>query len=88
MADRDDMPRWAPVAPTDKQLEYVDQLQRRLHLTNPVLDQHCQATYGLDFRELCKGQVSHLLDELVTWESLPASLQRAKGQLDLFEVQP
>lgn len=56
--------------PTEKQVEYARSLQRRLHLTNRLLDNHCQATYGAPFADLDKAAVSRLLDEMLAWEAI------------------
>jgi hypothetical protein len=71
-------------APSPDQLAYVAGLQKKLHLPDVLLGRVCQDRFGRRFPELDRRQVSKLLDELVTWEQLPAELMRAKGQLDLF----
>jgi hypothetical protein len=71
-------------APTPDQLAYVAGLQKKLHLPAALLDRVCQDRFGRRFADLDRRQVSTLLDEMTTWEALPAELMRAKGQLDLF----
>lgn len=74
--------------PSADQLSYVAGIQRRLHLPDALLDNYCVGRFGRRLAELTRREVSELLDEMVQWEQLPAALQRAKGQLDLFEVAP
>lgn len=71
--------------PTEPQITYVRSLQRRLHLPDPLLDDHCLRRFNARFAHLDRQQVSDLLDEMIGWETLPAAMQRALGQLDLFE---
>lgn len=68
---------------TQPQLDYVRNLQRRLHLTNALLDAHCVARFGAAFVALDRAQCSALIDEMKDWESLPVELQREAGQADL-----
>lgn len=72
--------------PTDKQIAYVRGMQRRLHLTNALLDNHCQQQWAAPFAELPKDLVSRLIDEMVQWDRIPAQLLREAGQTDMFEV--
>lgn len=74
--------------PTDAQTRYVRGIQKRLHLPDALLDNHCQTRFRQPFAQLDRAQVSALLDEMVSWEALPAEFQRAKGQLDLFDEMP
>lgn len=69
--------------PSADQLSYVAGIQRRLHLPDALLDNHCVGRFGRPLAELTRREVSELLDEMTTWEQLPAALQRAKGQQDL-----
>ena len=78
------MPEYV-IPPTLRQQEYVAALQRKLHLTDAALDNHCRDTFGAPYQELDRGQVTQLLNQMVTWERVPADLQRAMGQLDLLE---
>ncbi len=71
---------------TQPQIDYVRGLQHRLRLTSPMLDAHCTTRFGRSFAELDRGQASALIDELTTWVDVPANLQRAFGQLDMFEM--
>jgi hypothetical protein len=71
-------------APTQPQIDFVRSLQDRLHLSDDWLDHYCQDHYGGPFAALDRAQVSHLLDELKGWKALPADLQRAMGQQDMF----
>jgi hypothetical protein len=76
-------------SPTAKQVDYVRGIQRKLHIPDRLLDDHCTTRFHAPFAELDRAQVSDLLDEMIQWETLPAELLRARGQLDLFmEVQP
>lgn len=72
-------------AKTSFQSDYVRGLQRKLRIPNPILDQHCQKTFGQSFDDLDGRQTSQLLNDMISWEAVPADLQRAMGQLDLFE---
>jgi hypothetical protein len=72
--------------PSEKQLAYVESIQKRLHLPDALLDNHCQQRFRKPFRALSRSECSDLLDEMIGWESLPADFQRAKGQRDLFEL--
>lgn len=69
--------------PTDAQITYVHDMQKRLHLPDRVLDGHATQRFGVPVEMLDRMQTSQLLDELIGWEDLPADLQRAKGQIDL-----
>lgn len=69
---------------TKPQITYVRALQRRLRLPDRTLDQYCTERFGRPFADLDRDQASVLLDEMVGWEDVPASLKRAMGQLDLF----
>lgn len=71
---------------TEKQIEYVRKYQRRSHLSDRALDAHCVRRFRAPLAELDRAQVSDLLGEMVGWESIPADMQRARGQLDLFGV--
>lgn len=79
------MPEYV-IPPTAYQREYVAGLQRKLHLTDAALDQHCRETFGAPYRELDRGQVTRLLNQMEQWKRVPANLQRVMGQLDLFEA--
>lgn len=74
--------------PTYGQIEFVRSLQKRLHLSDRLLDGHCVRTYGVPFAALNRSQVSGLLDEMQAWKDIPAHLQRAMGQLDMFGATP
>jgi hypothetical protein len=69
--------------PTPFQLDYVRGLQRKLHLTDRLLDNHCVTTYGKPLGEMDRAEVSRLLDEMLGWQAIPADMQRAMGQVDL-----
>jgi hypothetical protein len=73
--------------PTDPQREYVAGLCRKLHITDAALDGHCVRRYNAPYHRLDRQQVSDLLDEMTGWETTPADMRRAMGQLDLFGVQ-
>jgi len=73
-----------PNPPTEAMVNYVRVLQKKHHLPNDLLDNHCIERFGLAFSKLAFRQVSELIDEMIEWGSLPADLMRAKGQLDLF----
>jgi len=69
--------------PTEKQDRFVRSLQRQHHLPNALLDNHCIARFRKPYGALNRQQVTALIDEMLSWENLPAALQRAKGQADL-----
>lgn len=72
-------------APSEAQVKYVRALQRKLHLSDRLLDGYCEHDrFGRRFADLERSQVSQLIDEMVGWEgALPAALIRRKGQQDL-----
>jgi hypothetical protein len=70
--------------PTLKQLNYVAVLQKKLGLSDAALDLHCENRFDRPFLECSRAQVSALIDQLVTWKTVPDDLRRAMGQLDLF----
>lgn len=72
--------------PSDLQLDFVRDLRAQLRLPAPLLDRHCCDTFGRPFAKLDRRQVSKLIDELKTWKAVPAHLQRAAGQQDLFAL--
>lgn len=70
-------------SPTDKQLEYVEAIRKRLHLTKSLLDGHCQKRFQGDLVELDRTQVSSLLEEMTRWETIPVALLVEAGQREL-----
>jgi hypothetical protein len=72
--------------PTDKQLAYIRILQTKLRLTDAMLDLHCRNRFGVPFAACSRERASALIDQLSNWKAVPADLQRAMGQLDLFET--
>lgn len=70
--------------PTPRQWDFVRDLQRRLRLTDAALDIYATRTFGVPLAWLDRSQISTLLDEMQGWTTVPADLQRALGQLDLF----
>jgi len=77
----DERPRTDVTAP---QLDFVRSLQRQLHLSDRLLDAHCEATFGRPFDCLTRLECSQLIDEMKGWTAIPAELLREAGQLDLF----
>ena len=73
--------------PSPEQIEYVRGLQKRLHLPNAILDNHCVAKFRNPFAQLDRRETSQLLEQMISWEQLPADLMRAKGQIDLFGME-
>lgn len=69
--------------PTDAQTSYVRGIQKRLHLPDRMLDDHCVTRFRAPFAQLDRAQVSALLDEMLGWQALPADMARAMGQRDL-----
>lgn len=76
------------LVPTPKQVDYVQSLQRRLHLPDRMLDAHCTQRFGAPFRGLDRAQVSSLLDEMISWQDSPVELQIAQGQTTLPGMWP
>lgn len=78
---------WTPPAATEKQLELVEALRRRLHLSKPLLCGHVERTFGYPFEFLCKTHASQLIDEMKQWCELdagvPPVIRREAGQRDL-----
>lgn len=70
--------------PTQRQLEYVESIRKRLHLPARMLDDHCVRRFGRPLETLTKQEVSDLLDEMVAWDALPRDMQVAMGQRELF----
>lgn len=71
------------LAPTAKQIDFVLDLQRQLHCSDALLNQHCKDRFGRTFNALDRSQMSDLIDELLSWKAVPAELQRVRGQQDL-----
>lgn len=65
---------------TEPQTRYVRAMQRKLHLTNALLDAHCVARWKRPFAELNRAECSALIDEMAGWVDVPAQLQREAGQ--------
>lgn len=72
--------------PTDKQIAYIRVLQKKLRLTDAMLDLHCRNRFHVPFAACSRERVSALIDQLSNWEAVPADLQRAFGQLDMFDL--
>lgn len=72
--------------PTEAQIEYVRGLQKKLRITEAMLNSHCQRKYDSPFAALDIRQASTLIDEMIGWKAVPAELQREQGQMDLFEA--
>lgn len=68
---------------TALQTDFARGLQRRLHLSNHLLDAHCVARFNRPFAELDRADCSALIDELQEWTAIPAEVMREAGQLDL-----
>jgi hypothetical protein len=71
------------LAPTANQVDYVLGMQRRLHLTDALLNNHCTERFKAPFNRLDRAQVSALIDEMKGWQAIPAQLRRESGQQDL-----
>lgn len=74
----------ADLPPTEKQVDYIRALQRRLHLPDRMLNDHCVKKYRKPFARLNRSEASALIDDLAAWNELPADMQRAMGQMDLL----
>lgn len=69
---------------TEPQINYVRGMQNKLHLSDRLLDTHCQTRFGCGFERLDRRQMSGLIDEMKNWQSIPAQLLREAGQLELL----
>lgn len=70
-------------APTQKQRDYVEGIRKRLHLSRPLLENHCVTRFGRGLNALDRTQMSDLLDEMTRWESIPGLLLVEAGQREL-----
>lgn len=70
-------------APSEKQVDYVHGLRKKLRMTMPTLEGHCQRKYESPFASLDRAQVSSLIEEMLGWVDVPANLLRDQGQMDL-----
>lgn len=72
---------------TQPQLDFVEALRKRLHLSNPLLENHCQRQFGCGVEDMSKRDASALIDEMQGWteayNSVPPVIQREAGQTDL-----
>lgn len=68
---------------SEPQLTYVRNLARKLSLPERMVSDHCVARFGVELRQLSKSDASKLLDEMLSWQDVPAELKRAQGQADL-----
>lgn len=80
------MARAGQIPMTKPQVDYVKALQAKVRMPDAVLDQHCQTRYGATFSGISRHQASSLIGEMAEWKTLPATLQKAMGQLDMFEA--
>jgi hypothetical protein len=71
---------------SEKQLGLIRVLQRQLRCPDDLLDRWCEQQFGCALAIIDRRQASILIDQLKSWESLPAELERMRGQLDLFTV--
>jgi hypothetical protein len=72
------------LAPTDKQIDYVDALLTKLHLPRRMLEDHCVKTFGRPFVELDRRTVSDVIDQLIAWTESDHELRKAMGQQELM----
>jgi hypothetical protein len=72
---------------TERQLNFIAALQKRLHLSKTLLDNHVQRTYGYSFDALSRADASSLIDEMKGWteisDGVPDVIRREAGQTDL-----
>lgn len=72
---------------TAPQREFVESLRKQLHLSQRLLDNHCQERFDCDAAELTKQDASVLIEEMKGWttvtKGLPPVIQREAGQTDL-----
>lgn len=75
------------VAATQPQLDFIESLRKQLHLSDPLLEGHCERVFGSCLGDLSKYQASRLIEEMKGWcetaKGLPAVIQREAGQTDL-----
>jgi hypothetical protein len=69
---------------TERQLEYVEALTLRLHLSADWFAGYCIATYGSEPTAMDVRTCSALLEEMQGWADHPDRLLRAQGQQDMF----
>ena len=76
-----------PLAATQPQFDFIESLRKRLHLSDQLLDNHCQRIFGCDAADISKHQATRLIDEMKGWaemaKGLPPVIQREAGQVDL-----
>lgn len=69
--------------PTQPQIDYVRGMQKKLHLSNTLLNNHCVARFKHPFNDLDRHQISALIDEMKQWTAIPGDLLREAGQQEL-----
>jgi hypothetical protein len=76
-----------PELATEPQLDFIAGMQKRLHLSKALLNNHVQRQFGYGFDLLTKRDASVLIDEMKGWcdvsNSVPPVIQREAGQTDL-----
>lgn len=76
-----------PLAATQPQFDFIEALRMRLHLSDALLDNHCQRIFGCATADISRYQATRLIDEMRGWtdvaKGLPPVLQREAGQTDL-----
>lgn len=70
--------------PTEPQLDYIRGMQKKLRLSDRLLDAHCEARFGSTRNQLDRRQASALIAEMKDWQSIPAELMRQAGQMELL----
>ena len=69
---------------TERQVAYVRGMQKRLQLSDRLLDAWCERQFGVAFGALTIGDCRTLIDQMTNWASIPAELMRLTGQMDMF----
>jgi len=70
---------------TERQLNYIWTLADRHRITRPALDAYVQDRFhGAALDVLTIDSASALIQDMESWHTAPAAIQRAMGQLDLF----
>jgi hypothetical protein len=76
-----------PMSATQPQAEFIESLRKQLHLSKPLLDNHCVKAFGCELADLGVREASLLIDEMKGWtetsKGVPPVIQREAGQADL-----
>ncbi|TXH50930.1 MAG: hypothetical protein E6Q97_19450 [Desulfurellales bacterium] len=68
---------------TPKQADDVAILQRRLGMSDELLDLHCRSRFNRRYPQLSRRERNVLIEEMAGWKHLPPALQIARGETAL-----